>query len=435
MSVAFGPKQRERWWTERKGVRGDLAGAILAAGLGQRMDPLTAHHIPKPLFPLGGKVPMAEVWVKRFIESGITDISMNLCVLADTIKRHFGDGSKFGAPINYVEEETPSGTLGGLCKQALSFGGSTVVVPSGDIVTNFGAELLEEMHEIHKRTGSAFTIVVVPVDWDRRKDYGTVVFDSPQLRDSVVSKTGRIKEFIEKDPNSPSNLNNASIYMIETELIRVLDGLRTPVDPRSPDAFYDFGKHVFPAMLGKLDYISLPTNYPLWGVQYDGSWFDVGQKRDYLRVNEQVLDGQLDVGLPYEQLPWGFLGTNVSIRFSEVTIVPPVVIGNDCVIAPGATIGPYAVIGDGWNIESGTSVRNSVLWERYSYWTEDGREINSQDRRYIDQHQIRRGVTVSESIVAGGAIDEDIHEKTVDVLEDGELKVLSIDYVPSQPRA
>ena len=104
------------------------------------------------------------------MESGITDISMNLCVLADTIRRHFRDGRKFGANLSYVEEDQPSGTLGGVCKQALgieskplpseqrrlmpsAFQGSTLIVPSGDIVTNFGSELLEEMYEIHRTAG------------------------------------------------------------------------------------------------------------------------------------------------------------------------------------------------------------------------------------------------------------------------------------------
>ena len=106
-------------WTHKKKVNGKIKLAVLAAGLGKRMDPLTAHHLPKPMFPIGGSVPMAEIWVRRSIKSGITDISMNLCVLSNTIKNYFKDGARFGANIAYVEEDTPSGTLGGVCKQAL----------------------------------------------------------------------------------------------------------------------------------------------------------------------------------------------------------------------------------------------------------------------------------------------------------------------------
>ena len=325
MPIQFEPPFWQRCWTYQKGVQNDLRCAILAAGLGKRMDPLTARHLPKPLFPLGGKVAMAEVWVRRLVESGITDVSMNLCVLKDPIKRYFRDGTKFGATIGYVEEDIPSGTLGGVCKQALGskakqvrpgepmplqeeFRGSTLIVPSGDIVTNFGSERLEEMYEIHKRVGAAVTMVLVPVPWDRRKDFGTVVLDNPEERAGVLSKSGRIREFREKDPDSPSNLNNASIYMIEMELLKALDPLRTEARSDIPEPFYDFGKHVFPAMLGNLPYVKLPKDFLLWGLQYDGAWFDVGQKRDYLRVNEYLLDGELSDGPAVREAALGLPG-------------------------------------------------------------------------------------------------------------------------------
>lgn len=452
MPIDFDPSFWSDCWTRKRNIHGNIKCAILAAGLGKRMDPLTAHHLPKPLFPLGGKVPMAEVWVRRLVRSGITDISMNLCVLADTIKRHFNDGTKFGASIRYIEEDSPSGTLGGVCKQALGssskivypgeskpalapFKGSTVIAPSGDIVTNFTSELLEEMYDIHKKVGAAFSMVVVPIPWERRKDYGTAVLENPEDRRGVVSKSGKIKQFLEKDPDSPSNLCNASIYMIEMDLLKTLDSLRTEVSLEIANPFYDFGKHVFPALQGELPYASLSKDYLLWGIQYDGNWFDVGQKRDYLRVNEQLLDGKINIGLPYEQLPWGFLGTDVGIDFSRVNIIPPVIIGNHCVIEPDVTLGPYAVVGDGWIVEHGATVRHAVMWERYSYFPEDGREISASDRKLVDRHQVRRNVTIEESIIAGGSIEEDIREKTVDVMEDGQLGILPIDYIPEGPRA
>ena len=451
MPIEFAPSYWQGCWTHEKGVQGQLKGAILAAGLGRRMEPLSARHLPKPLFPLGGKVPMAEVWVRRFVESGITDVSMNLCVIKDAIKAHFGDGTKFGADIRYVEEDTPSGTLGGVSKQALGreakqvfpgeampdqepFGGSTLIVPSGDIVTNFDAGLLGETYEIHRRAGAAITVVLVPVPWDRRKDFGTVLLDRPEERQGILSKSGRIQEFIEKDPDSPSNLNNASIYFIEMELLRVLDPLRTPAGSGVPDAFYDFGKHVFPAMLGRLPYVKLPKEFLLWGVQYDGLWFDVGQKRDYLRVNEVLLDGDLEVDLPYEKLPWGYLGSDVDIDFSR---------GHDRAAGRHRQRLRRRARGEARALRrdrrrlghaEGVTIRRSVLWERYSSFSEEG-ELSAEDRQPVDRHEVRRGVVIEESIVAGGAIREDIREKTVDVVEDGELGILPIDYVPSGPRA
>ncbi len=439
-------------WTYKKGVQGEIKGAILAAGLGKRMDPLTVTHLPKPLFPLGGKVPMAEIWVRKFVESGISDISMNLCVLSDTIKRHFKEGSKFACNITYVEEETPSGTLGGVCKQALGknaklvddgekapnieeFKGSTIIAPSGDIVSDFDSELIGEMYEMHKKKGAAFSMILVPVAWDRRKDFGTVVLDNVQKRDGMVSSIGRVKEFVEKDPDSPSNLNNGSIYIIEMDFLKAIDPLRTSAKLNTENPFYDFGKHLFPAMLGKLPYVSVPKDATLWGMQYDGNWFDVGRKRDYINVNKALFEGKIKLELPYEKLPWGYLGTNVTIDFSKVTIIPPVIIGNNCIVEPGSTIGPNAVIGDDWVIENGSMIKDSVLWERYGYYTKSGNEISKNNRKLVDRHEVREGVKIETCIVTGGRINKNISEKTVNTEEDGSLSISDIDYVPSGPRA
>jgi NDP-sugar pyrophosphorylase family protein len=443
-------------WAGGRGVDDRIRCAILAAGLGRRMEPLSVRYIPKPLFPLGGKLPMVETWVRRMVASGITDLSMNLCVLKSTIRAHFGDGAQFGARISYVEEETPSGTLGGVCKQVLGkrakvlpgerplalepFLGDTVIAPSGDIVTNLGADLLEEMYDIHKQAGAAFSMVLVPIAPERRKDFGTAVLNSPARRSSRLSSAGRIGEFREKDPDSPSVLNNASIYFIEARLLRELDCLRTEASAGVAQPFYDFGKQVFPALLGKLPYIKLSSDNLLWGVQYDGPWFDVGQKRDYLKVNEQVLDGALDLHLPYEKLPWGYFGADVAIDFARVTIVPPVVIGNRCTIEPGATLGPYAVIGDDWTIGRGARISHSVLWERYPMFREGNgqngdRQLSASEMRLIDRHEVHSGVAIEECIVVGGLIDRDIRACTVEVAEEGGISLLPIDYVPEGPRA
>ena len=278
-------------------------------------------------------------------------------------------------------------------------------------------------------------MVLVPVPWERRKDFGTAVLGRTEPRGGVLSKAGPIVDFREKEADSPSNLNNASIYVIDAGFLKELDALRTEarLDVEAP--LYDFGKHVFPGAAGKLPYVKLSRDHLLWGVQYDGEWFDVGQKRDYLRVNQHLLDGSLALGLPYERLPWGYLGTDVAIDFSQVTIIPPVVIGNQCTVEPGATLGPYAVIGDGWIIARGARVRNSVLWERYPLFRDNGAALSSIQRRIVDRHEICQGVTVDESIIASGAIQSDVRECTVEVLEDGRISQLPLDYQPNGPRA
>lgn len=450
MPIQFSESYRQRCWANRSGASEQIGCTILAAGLGRRLEPLTVRYIPKPLFPLGGKAPMVETWVRKMVDSGIDQISMNLCVLKQTIRSHFQDGAKYGARMRYVEEETPTGTLGGVCKQVLGkqaktlpgetpldfdpFPGATVFAPSGDIVTNFSADLLHQLYDQHRAKGAAMSMVLVPIEPDRRKDFGTAILRDPITSTGALSCSGQIVDFHEKDPNSPSLLNNASIYVIETRLLRELDALRTEARLGVDAPFYDFGKHVFPALLGKLPYAKLSPDNILWGVQYDGAWFDVGQKRDYLKVNEQVLDGVLDVNMPFERFPWGYLGTDVAIDFSKVTIIPPVVIGNRCTIENGATIGPYAIIGDDWLIEHGARIEHSVLWERYPILRADGLQYSSAEMRLLDRHEVRENVSVRHSILTSGSIHCDIDHSTVEVQEDGALSILPIDYQPEGPR-
>jgi NDP-sugar pyrophosphorylase family protein len=447
-------------WVRKQKLDHQIKLTLLAAGLGRRMDPLTVHHLPKPMFPLGGTVPMMETWVRRAVDSGITDISMNLCNLKDTIKNYFRDGIIFGANITYVEEETPTGTLGGICKQALGrtakqvyeneqmpkfdqFGGTTIIAPSGDIVTNLGPELLEQMYQIHKQKGAALTILLKEIDPARRGEFGTVELAAPERLPGKLYESGKIVNFIEKDPHSPSVLNNASVYFIEMDLLKTLDPMRTEATVNRSEPFYDFGKHVFPAMLHQLPYINLPKDFGLWGVAYNGLWCDIGRKRDYLSVNKSLLDGEVKMYLPYKKLPWGYLGSNVVINFSEVTIIPPVVIGHECIIERGAKIGPYAIIGDGWRIEANVEIRNSVLWKRYDFYPGNGNMIPKRERKLVDRHEVRKGTVIDECIIVGGTIHPDfyeasedkLHEKTVDILENGELEFCHIDFVPEGPRA
>ena len=439
--------QRQQWAARPPHA---LRAAILAAGLGKRLEPLTRFLRPKPLFPLGGKSAIAELWLRRVAEAGIRDVTMNICVLADAMRAHFGNGAKYATELAYVHEREPSGTLGGVCKQVFGpaarvlpgeaplptpapFTGSTVLVPSGDIVTNIDAALLEELCEIHRSRGSALTLLVTPIPPERRKDFGTAVVPSPEKRSGPLSLSGQVSRFAEKDPNSPSLLNNASVYLIDRELLQQLDRRRTRTDAPSP--FYDFGKHVFPALLDPTRDTELGGGkYPVFAVQYDGMWFDVGNKRDYLAVHRSLLDGEVDVPPAYEPLPWGQLGSDVEIDLDRVEIQAPVIIGHGCRIEPGATLGPYAVIGDGWTIRSGARVRDSVLWERYPFHTRDGRVLPVEERASIDRHEVG-AVEVRQSIVAGGSLDVDVIEQTAQVLEDGTLERLSIDWVPEGPRA
>ena len=90
---------------------------------------------------------------------------------------------------------------------------------------------------------------------------------------------------------------------------------------------------------------------------------------------------------------------------------------------------------DGWTVEKGATIRNSVLWERYSYFEEGGRETPAASRQQVDPHRVRAGVGIEGSIIAGGDIQQDLRDSTAHVTNDGQLTVLPIDYVPTGARA
>jgi MurNAc alpha-1-phosphate uridylyltransferase len=59
---------------------------VLAAGLGERMRPLTAR-LPKPLVPVAGK-PLLDHVLDRLAEAGVERAVVNVHYLADQIERH-----------------------------------------------------------------------------------------------------------------------------------------------------------------------------------------------------------------------------------------------------------------------------------------------------------------------------------------------------------
>ncbi len=85
---------------------------IMAGGAGTRISSLFPD-IPKPLIPIDG-IPVLEREIRSLSEQGFDDIILTLSHKADLIKSHFGDGSHFGAHIEYFVEETPLGNAGAL---------------------------------------------------------------------------------------------------------------------------------------------------------------------------------------------------------------------------------------------------------------------------------------------------------------------------------
>lgn len=232
---------------------------MLAAGRGSRLGELT-DKIPKPMVPIAGRPLLG--WILLWLHAyGVSDVMINVCHHAQAIIEYVGDGREFGVGVHYSKETELLGTAGGVKNVEDHFPGDFLVV-YGDLFTGFDLGRLVEHHEA---SGAAVTMAVTRVDDVTRA--GIVETD----------KTGRITRFEEKpdEGSVKTNLANAGIYALTPRIFDYVEA----------GAFTDFGRDVFPAMLGRGEQIDA------WEVK--GYLQDIGSPERLDRARRDALDGRV----------------------------------------------------------------------------------------------------------------------------------------------
>ena len=112
-----------------------MKAMILAAGRGERMRPLT-DTLPKPLLSVGGK-PLIAWHVEHLVRAGFTRIVINHAHLGQLIEAALGDGSRFGARIDYSPEAEALETAGGIAQALPLLGKDPFLVVNGDIYIDY----------------------------------------------------------------------------------------------------------------------------------------------------------------------------------------------------------------------------------------------------------------------------------------------------------
>lgn len=113
-----------------------MKALIFAAGLGERMRPLT-DTTPKPLLCVGGK-PLIVWHLQKLAALGIKDVVINTSWLAEQFPATLGDGSAFGLRLHYsFEGPTPLETGGGMLHALPLLGDAPFLAVNGDIWTDF----------------------------------------------------------------------------------------------------------------------------------------------------------------------------------------------------------------------------------------------------------------------------------------------------------
>ncbi|HPD02706.1 MAG TPA: nucleotidyltransferase family protein [Eubacteriales bacterium] len=223
---------------------------ILAGGAGTRLKPLT-NDKPKPMVNIINK-PLLEYSINHLKNQGFTDIALTLGYRAEYIKSYFGDGRDFGVCLTYFIETVPLGTAGGV-KAASSFIDGDFLVLSGDAFTDIN---LEAFSYFHKAKGGLATLALKEVE--NPEGFGVVRID----------RAKKITSFIEKPANSEDKLVNTGMYAFKPEILKFI-----------PGGFYDFGKNLFPRLVGRM--FGYPTsNY----------WNDIGTLSAYYKTNQYVAE-------------------------------------------------------------------------------------------------------------------------------------------------
>jgi mannose-1-phosphate guanylyltransferase/phosphomannomutase len=376
-----------------------MKAVVMAGGEGTRLRPLTSNQ-PKPMVPVVGK-PCMEHILELLRDHGMNEVIVTVAFLPQAIRSYFGEGETLGMQIGYSVEESPLGTAGSVRLAAKQLD-ETFLVISGDALCDLD---LTALVDFHREKGAAVTIGLKSVE--NPLEFGIVVTD----------EEGRIERFLEKPSWGQvfSDTINTGIYVLEPEVLK-----HVPTDRP-----YDFSKELFPYLLemgrplygyvmdgywqdiGNLDQFrqanfdaleeNVRLNIPgirirgnVWlgegveiadleqieGPAYIGHYCRVAPDaqvgahsvlsnsvtlRERSRVTRSVIDASTHIGRN-SLIEGAIIGRSCDIRahvriHEGVAIGDEVTIGAETVVMPGVRIYPYK------DVESGSLIHESVIWE------------------------------------------------------------------------
>ncbi len=236
--------------------RKDNIVVLMAGGLGTRLRPLT-DKIPKPLLKVGKK-PILETILESFLDAGFYRFYFAVNYKSQMIEDYFGDGSRFGAEIEYLHEKKRMGTAGALyfLPQVPK---TPIIVMNGDLLTKVDFAEFLDYH-----IGQNATATMAVREYNYQVPYGVIDFDGE-----------RIKAIREKP--SHAFFVNAGIYVLSPDAVARVD----------KEEFFDMPQ-LFELLIseGKKTTVFPVREY----------WLDIGRMDDFERAQEEYGELFLDKG-------------------------------------------------------------------------------------------------------------------------------------------
>ncbi len=306
-----------------------MKAVILAAGEGTRMRPLTSL-CPKVMLPVANR-PILEHIIVSARDAGIDDFVCVIGYRGGMIQDYFGDGSRIGVHIEYVEQKEQLGTAHAI-SMVRDFVDDRFLVLNGDAILRSS-----DIRSLMKREED---IVLAAKEMNSPEGYGVVRADGR-----------RVVEIIEKPDQVIGNLVNAGIYLFSDALFDAIEETE-----KSIRGEYEITDSIN-ALSDDLDI----------GYSILDTWIDIGRPWNLLDANEYLLAGIeteiAGVVEPYATLKGKIRVGEGSIIRNGSYIIGPMIIGENCDIGPNCFVRPGTAIGDDVRIGNAVEVKNSIVMD------------------------------------------------------------------------
>ena len=211
---------------------------IMAGGLGTRLYPYT-KILPKPLIPVG-ELPIVEHIINRFCQFGCDDFRLIVNYKKNMIKSYLNDLEK-DYRVEYIEEDTPLGTGGGLSLLKGSLNGPFFLT-NCDVLVDAD---FSDLYNYHRENKNVVTMVCAV-------KHLTIPYGVIEL-----GKNGEIDRITEKP--EMNFLTNTGIYVADASVLEHIEegvqigfpdvieqcrkaGERVGVYPVSENSWMDMGQ-------------------------------------------------------------------------------------------------------------------------------------------------------------------------------------------------
>ena len=269
---------------------------IPAAGLGTRFLPATKAS-PKEMLPVVDK-PTIQYVIEEAVAAGITDILIVTARGKRSIEDHFDRSFELErlleakgetdtaeamraigdmADIHYIRQKEAKGLGHAVLVAERHVGGDPFAVLLGDNI--MADPLLQPMIKIYEEYGRS-VISLQEVPREEIRHYGSAACES------VGENLVKILDIVEKPTpeDAPSNLASLGRYILTPEVFEALH-------------------KTLPGVGGEIQLVdaitALAVEQAVYGYLYEGSYYDIGKKLDYLRATVEIAAEREDLGAEF----------------------------------------------------------------------------------------------------------------------------------------